>query len=456
MKKVALSLLALAVVGTGAFAADVAAESAAAVSATLSASATAKLGIDLSTKTSGFAHSEDFKLGFNIIDDKASNKTGEGDVHGTIEVADLKIQGDTEDGTDSTPFFISLGDITAKVVFPNGFLKINENIDPSVGYGVDGDNDNGGATIVADDSFYTYKNQYGKDSTEWAIGTIPGFSAFSGTGIEAYYELPKLVGLTLDVGSKGDWTANSGNRYEAALEASLKAVDKLTVAVKGYYGAGERDKAVQGLGASVGYDLGILVPYFNLNTVGAYNNHTDAVAKTWKFDAATGTAIQDVAAVAGSDVWDDDGAYAADFGTKFPLVDGLTGNVAGTYTSAGTINAVVTTKLAANKLVGPLAVLAGVKLGNVTSSVDKDATKTTEVFANVSATFDKVTVWGKTSYNTSAADKSDSLFLKAGADVAAFSLTTVGAEWDSSDFGGAKAQGDQNLGQAFVYVKVAY
>jgi len=461
MKKVALSLIALLSFGSFASAEDVALEKNATVSATVAASATVKYGIDLSTKTSGFSHSEDFKVEVKILDGKDS-KTGTGDVYGSIELADLAFKGDLEDGTDSSPWAFGLGDITAKINFPNGYVKTNENTDPSVGYGVDGDDDNGGATIVNDDTFYTYKNRYGKDSTEWTIGgTIPGFSAFDGNGIEAGYTVPGVVAVTATVGSKGDLESNTGNRYEGALELGLKAVDKLTLAVKGYAGAGDRDALVKGLGATAGYDLGLLVPYFNLNTVGAFASSSSAVQPIYVLatDPVTGLPIlkasnpDDIKAA--KYAWDDDGAYSADLGTKVNL-DGLTGNVALTYASDSKLNAVVTLNLAADKLAGPVSALAGVRLFNLTSAVEKDSTKTTEVFGKVSAKVDTITVWGAGSFNASGAEKSSSIFAKLGVDVAAFSLTTLGAEWDSSDLGEAKQSGDQTLGQAFVYAKVAY
>lgn len=457
MKKVALSLIALLAVGTFAFAEDVAAESSAAVKTTLAASATVKYGLDLATKTSGFSHSEDFKLELVILDSK-STKAGTGDVYGSIEVADVKIKGDAEDGTDSSAFGISLGDITAKIIFPNGWFKINENTNAAVGYGVDGDNDNGGATIVADDAFYTYKDRYGAGSTEWKIGTIQGLGVGASNGVALYYELPSFVGVTAEVGSKDVWEKNNDNKYEGSLELSLLAVDKLTFKVKGYAGAGYNggEGLAQGLGGSVGYDLGLVVPYFNLNTIGAFSQETlTTPTAVYELDTATGKIkVNAATSPSTSYVWDADGAYSADFGTKLALVDGFKANIAATYNSDATINAVVTADLAADKLAGPLSALAGVKLGNLTSSVD--AKKTTEVFGKVSVKVDTLTVWGKGSFNSTGAADSTSIFAKIGADVAAFPLTTIGAEWDSSDLGSKKQSGDQTLGQAFVYAKVAY
>jgi hypothetical protein len=471
MKKVALSLIALLAAGTFAFAEDVAVEKAAAVSATLSADAKVKFGVDLDTMDTGFSHSEGFDLELVIIPESDSSKAGTGDVYGTITIEDVKIAGDLEDGDDSDAFALSIGDIVAKIVFPNGYFKINENTDSGVKYGVDGDDDNGGATIVADDAFYTYSGKYGDDDSEWTLGDIDEFTgAFDGSGVEVYYELPGLVGLTGTVASNGAWSDNTADDYEFTGEVSLKAVEKLTLKAKVYSGYVGED-TFTGFGGELAYDLGVAVPFASVNYMNEVAFETTAAVNgpaTLTWDDEDGDKVVDEGELTGTytvtpavyTVYEQ--VLVADFGAKLPLVDGFNAVVAGTY---GTykdrddpyVNAVVTLSLPQDKLIGPFSALAGLRLKDALSTVDQDTSKTTEVFYKVAfAASETVSVWTKGSFNSSAADDSDSLFVKAGVDYTGIPLTTLGAEYDSSDLGGAKAQGDNKAGQFYVYAKVAY
>jgi hypothetical protein len=502
MKKVALSLIALLAVGSFAFGEDVAVEKNAAVTAALSLSAKAKFGTDLDHGTTGFSNSDDFNLSLTIIPEADSNKAGSGDIYGTITIENVKIYTDLEDGgngdsnldnaTDASnngDALLSFGDVTAKIVFPNGYVQIYKNVDPSLNYAVDGDDDNGGASIVADDAFYTYTSTagatlYGGDDTEWTLGTLPGASAFAGTGIEVGYTLPSLVSFTVDYASNGDWTTNRNN-YEGSIEASLLAVEKLTLAAMFYAGTTTHDEVVDltdkagaidtkaagksllvdGVGFNLAYDLGVAVPFVDFNYI-LSSKILGSEMGAWY--VAAGGNLTDVIL---------SGSYMeADFGSKLPLVDGFNAVVAATYTDKGNgaatteasktfdfdlypnVGAVATLNLASGKLAGPLGALAGVRLMNLLSSTKEDTSKTTEIFAKV--TFDLgngLGVWAKGSTNSSAAKKSTSTFVKAGIDaVDIFPLVTLGAEYDSNDMGSAKTNGDSTLGQVYAYAKVTY
>lgn len=447
MKKVALSLIALLAAGTFAFAEDVAAEKAvkSPVEVTLAAEGKAKFGFDLDTGVHGFANSFEADLAVVIVPEADSTKSGTGDVYGTITIEDVsvKIAGDKGDESTDDAKWINVGDVTAKLVFPNGYIKLFGVTNPAVDYSLDGDDE--GEALVLDDTFYTYNGIYGGDGApagyvndegdaEWQFNDIRSFDGFASVGgIAIGYTLPSLVEFTLGVGSETTWErTNNANGddsdYEASLEASLLAVEKLTFKVKGFMtSAGEDKKTAAGL--TVAYDLGVVAPFAHLN----------AIADTPDTE---------------------DGFWAADFGSRLPLVDGFDAVVAAKYDSAANIDAIATFSVAKDKLVGPASAAFGVWLRDLTSSVDAD--KKTDIFAKVA--FDLgggVGIWGKTSYNMTGADDSSSLFLKAGIDAAVFPLTTIGAEWDSNDFGAAEtiknADGDVTpLGQFYVYAKVAY
>jgi hypothetical protein len=415
MKKVALSLLAFALVGAGAFAdgADAVKDiQKNAPTFTLDVNAQAQFGIDLDTKVHGIAQSATTNFSLWFLNG-TSEKTGAGDTHGYIKVDTLKY------GTDDTTTApaVTLPSVVAKIVSGDLYVKLYDGkITPSVSYSRDVDNDNGGTGTAADDTFKNYAGKYGTD-TEWNDTAIAAAASFTGAGFEVGYALPKLVSIAVDVASENDWTVGQQSGYAASAAVGLLAVDKLTLEGKFYTAKTAVDATA--FGVTTAYDLGVVSPLVNLN-----------------YDVTNSK-------------------YTADFGAKLPIVDGLKAVAWGQYNSDKVFNAEATVDVAAAKLAGPLSADVGLRLKDLTKAVAANAT--TEIFAK--ATFkasDVLSIYGSVDTYNTAASTDSSLFAKAGVDFTGISLTTISANWDSSDLGAAKATGDSKLGKFVVTAKVAY
>jgi len=412
MKKVALSLLAFALVGAGAFADAAADVVKAPVTFSLDVNGSAAFGTDLDTSAVGFQNGHAAAITLWFLNG-SSEKTGDGQPHGYIKVADVKLG--TDDAA-AVPVF-SIGDVTAKIVAGDLYIKLYTVTDPSVGYAFDADNDNGGNT--ADDTYKTISTKYGATATEWNFANISSFSTITSTGgIEVGYTIPSVVGLTFGAGSATDWSSNTTGDFEGSAEASILAVDKLTLKFKGYAGS-NADVITTAAGASLGYDLGVIAPFADVN----YN------VKTSK--------------------------YTSDFGAKAPLADGVLLTAVGTYDSDAVINALVTLGVAADKVAGPLNANLGVQLLDVTKAAA--ANTVTEILAKVGfKASDVLAIHGTIDTYNLVSSTDSSLFAKADVEFTGISLTTIGVYFDSSDLGAAKATGTSKLGQVKLQAKVTY
>lgn len=429
MKKVALSLMALALVGASAFAADSAAgtEIPAPLTAKITANGWGRVGVDLDTKSYGFKNGVEAKLWMKILDG-TSTKGTEG-VTGFIEVKEIRVRYDEADLSTKPTLGASVGDITAKLMFGDLYVKLTTNTNPNLQMTQDMDDDNGGASVIADD-FFVYSGTYGETKAEWALGKLLDVSAFDGTGFEVGYTIPKVASITGTIASRSAWssTDKDGQDFEGSVAVGLLAVDKLTLNAKGYIGA-INAKNKQAAGVEVAYDLGVVAPFAHVNAVADVDS-------------------------------DGSGYYDADFGAKLPLVDGFKLVAVGKYDSAGRIDASVSADLAKAKIAGPVGVQGGIWLKNLTSDVK--ANKVTEVFAKVDADVaDGVNAWGKTSFHATGADDSSSLFLKAGVSASKLlPLTTFSINWNSNDFGSAKTTklgtDAVTLGELYLEAKVSY
>jgi hypothetical protein len=398
MKKVALSLLAFALVGAGAFADAAADVVKAPVTFSLNAEGSASFGYDLDTGIHGFTQAVTSKVTLWFLNGSTTN-TGAGDIHGSITAADVKY------GTDdnSTVPALSFGDVTAKIVAGDLYVKLSSGKTATPGsnnaaqsYARDVDNDNGGSGTSANDTFKNYAGRYGAD-TEWNDSAIAGYSSFDGKGIEVGYTIPGTLSFVGVVDSQDDWQAAKQSDYETSVSVNLLSVEKLTLGGKFY-----KSTDLTAAGAEFAYDLGAFAPFANLNY-----------------------------GVTKSD-------YAADFGSKLAPVDGLLAVVWGQYNSKGVFNAEATFSLASGKLAGPLSADVGVRAKDVTNAVAaKNATN--EIFAKVGfKASDVVSVYGSVDTYNAAGSTDSSLFAKAGLDFTGISLTTISLNWDSSDLGAAK------------------
>jgi hypothetical protein len=409
MKKVALSLLAFALVGAGAFADAAADVVKSPVTFSLNAEGSASFGYDLDTGIHGFTQGVTSKITLWFLNGSTTN-TGAGDIHGVITAADVKY------GTDdnNTIPALSFGDVTAKIVAGDLYVKLYTNTDPSIDYNFDADNDSG----QPNDTYYTSNGVYGAQ-TEWNFANIGGeVSTFAGKGIEVGYTSAGVFGLVVGIASHDDWSVAEQSGYEGSAEISWLGTEKLTAKVKGYVGAAAEN--VQGAGVTVGYDLGILAPFTNLN----YN----LTAET----------------------------YTVDFGAKGSLgVDGVTLLALATYADTEVVDALVTVDLAEGKVAGPLSAHIGAKLLDVTTDVENGLAA--EYFLNVGfKASDVVKVYGTVDTYNAAGSADSSLYLKAGLDYTGISLTTISLNWDSSDLGATESTGDSKNGKVVVTAKVAY
>jgi hypothetical protein len=439
MKKVALSLLALAVVAVGAFAdatSDVVKNP---VTATLNINATGMFGVDLDTKNHSLGNEVTTKLTLWFLNG-SSEKTGEGDVHGYIKAADIKFGFDDSaslnnltsvgaTGNDAaerkTTPAMSFGDVTAKIVAGDLYVKLYTNTDPSQGYAADGDDDNGGATTTSDDTIKKYSAKYGATGAEWTSGNAGSYSSFGGTGLEVGYTIPSTLSITVTAASNGNmlWGNAQQVGYEGSIAANLLSVEKLTLGGKFY--TGKSTDALNAAGVEVAYDLGVIAPYAHVNY-----NLTDSV-------------------------------YSTDFGAKAPLADGLLVDAVVLASNTKAVKDValgytITAKLSVDKLAGPLFADVGFRQSDVTKSAQQTAVAT-EAFAKVGLkASDVVTASGTVDFYNGTASSDASTFLKAQIEYTGISLTTLGLYWDSSDLGALKSTGDSKLGQFVVKAKVAY
>lgn len=419
MKKVALSLLALALVGGFAFAdatADVVKNP---VTATFDVNASVGLGTDLDTQVHGFKYGNSLALTLWFLNG-TSEKTGDGDVHGYIQLKDVKY-GFDDAGTLNTTNTgtIAFGDLNAKIVAGDFYIALSGGRakTASVGYGIDGDDDNGGASIVSNDVYYRYNDKYGATAAaanEWQTGTLAAYDLVGGAGVEVGYTIPSMVKLTGVVASQSDWSVAKQSDYDISAALALLAVDKLTLEGKYYQDAAS---VMTAAGATVAYDLGMVAPFGDVNY---------SITKS---------------------------TYVSDFGAKLPLADGLKAVVVGKYASTGVFDLTTTVNVAQDKLAGPLSADVGLRLQDVTKAVATFAT--TEIFAKVGVKLTDTLSAGATvdTYSVSTSDMA--LFAKAKLEYSGISLTTVGVYWDSSDING-KVTGTSKLGQVQLKAKIVY
>jgi hypothetical protein len=200
MKKVALSLLAFALVGAGAFADATADVVKSPLTVSLEVNASANWGVDLDSKVHGFSNGNTGKVTLWFANG-TSSKTGDGDVHGYISVADVQLGLDgASDGASLGA--LNVGDITAKIVAGDLYLKIYTNSEAKAGYNLDGDDDS--AYVVGEPKKYTAN--YGGTGTEWTLGDTTGYGGFEGKGVEIGYTIPGTASLVAVVDSDDDWT----------------------------------------------------------------------------------------------------------------------------------------------------------------------------------------------------------------------------------------------------------
>lgn len=418
MKKVALSLLAFALIGFGAFADDMAPSMAVKdvvknpVTFSLDVNASASWGYDLDYKTHGFANAVTSKITLWLLNGTSTHE-GEGAIHGYIQAADVKYGTDDANAAPT----LSFGDVTAKIIAGDLYVKLYTNTDASQAYGVDGDNDNGGASIVADDTFYNYSAKYGGTSTEWTTGTLGGYSSFSGTGIEIGYSVPKTLDFVANLSSHSDWTATTQGGYEASGEVSLTSVDKLVL--KGKFYTGKSTDSLTAFGATFGYDLGVAMPFLDLN-----------------YDVTNAL-------------------YESDLGAKLPLADGLKAVVVAKYNSDKVADLTATVDIAKGKVAGPLYADVGYQMKDVTKAVATAAA--TSIFAKVGvALSDTIDANATVNMYNSSSSTDSAMFIKAQLEYTGISLTTLGVYYDSSDMGATKGQGDNKNGKVVLTAKVTY
>lgn len=190
MKKVALLIALMTIIAFTAFAADIA------VAVTGSAELT--FGVNLEgAVTTGFARSTSQDITFTLVSGDSA-KGAEEAVYGEIKVSGWGVTYDSDNGTTQGWAGVDEGDLSAKIIFPNGWVDILSQ-NNSIGY----------MNIVQDDDANT-------GSADAGLGDTLAASAGAVLGL-------KFAPITVEIGvfSEADWTAD--NNYAASLKATVDA-----------------------------------------------------------------------------------------------------------------------------------------------------------------------------------------------------------------------------------------
>ncbi|MEI8096165.1 MAG: hypothetical protein WCG80_18290 [Spirochaetales bacterium] len=379
MKKVALSFLALLAMGTFAFALDVAVASPLVVKVNASGSLIA--GYDLDKGTFGLQNTTSGSVFINFIGDvNGATDTVEAstDKQGQIS-AEFRIG--LNDGGATGSHVVAGSDITfdyAKIVLGDLYVKLAGVVDPSLDYSAPGNLFDG----------VLFNGTYG--ATTYSIGVADGVTTSAQTstgGIEVGYTIPKTLGLIFQVANNQDWTAaaSSTQTFEYAVTANVLAVEHATLGVA-YLGSTVTN-GVSGIGASVGYDAGIV------SLLAQVDYHLSA-----------------------------DGQYGAFITVAAPIIKGLSITSQTEYPNTGTLDEALKVSIAKDLLmVGSLDV--GYQLTGSKIYADLELAPADGVTA-----FAKVSVNGSTDLNA-----------KVGASLTKiFTNTTLSAEWDSSNLVNSK------------------
>lgn len=313
MKKVALSLLALAVVAAGAFA-D-APKWDPKVSTEFKGAASVTLGYDLDTGLSAFSNDTSVTLIIDLISGGDKTTTSDADVWGEIKIKTdgdpVRIKADDKDSDATTAYdngfklqvdfakihfgkaaYLSVTSHDTKLGYSNSpdlaFVGhwFNHNygvtytytgdVYVATGAEVDDDDvyyvDNFGGTVAFDDLVVgaTYKrytktggaltgDRYGKDQGA-LVATNASVGSANAGGIEFGYTLDKVASLTVDVGTLTAWSTdfvNSGaySQIAYAAKVGILLVENLTAEV-GYSGETTKDSGMV-VGGKLAYKYAI-------------------------------------------------------------------------------------------------------------------------------------------------------------------------------------------------------
>jgi len=301
MKKVTLLIVFLMLIALTTYAADIA----------VSVSGESKLtfAVNLDTNTTGFLNENSSKISFAIVSGSSEKgKPEDGDVYGWIKVSDWAVKVDgylTWAGKN--------GDVSAKIIFPNGYVQIS-GTDASIGY----------ASIVQDDDANGTAGDSGvlSDSLANSGGFVLGLSfapisiavgVFSEAGIDVDNNYGASLKATVDIapikieagvlmginhsntgiGLGGKITANIAPlSIYAALDMTvdgsvtvLEVAGGASVAVAGITLSADvsYNESLDGLDARIKIDAGGMVPNLGLsltvelfNMLGAIGADTDA------------------------------------------------------------------------------------------------------------------------------------------------------------------------------------
>jgi hypothetical protein len=483
MKKVALSLIALLAAGSFAFAEDVAAEKAVKnpIDVAFSANASASWGLDLDNGTTGFSNATEAKLKITILPEGDSEKGTDNKVGGYIKVENLKVESDeanTADDTVGTKLNVTIGDITAKILFNELYVKIYAAPDTEVDYAAfSTDGLVKGASNDGDGRYYS--DRYGASNTKIEFESLLSKKLTNNGGITLGYVFTGLGELSVELASlrswkidtdagtdednpsyqDGDTDANTAknNVYNTKTQFSYTA-DPALILKAGFTYSNGKDTEEQNIGAGAFF---------------AYAIPTGT--EGWTISPTLGL---DYVTTLDSDVTD--AAYEVIAGGKvrwpgsFDSDDGNSGLFAGvqyvkddTLDSDPEANLVLSSYSESGVVLPNVAFRVSYALGNVTKANDAETSLTA---TNVWVKYDagEIKPWGEFSSDniTLLAAEASSLFVKLGVDYtpAALPLVTLSAEWDSNDLTGGddstikNFDGDktQTQGQLVFTAKVSY
>lgn len=248
MKKVALSLMALALVGVSAFA-D-APKWDPKVSTEIKGEATVTLGYDLDTGVAALANSTSAELVIDLVSGGDRATASDKEIWGEIKVVSdgdpTRIKGDGTDTHFANGFKVKVD--YAKIHFgKDAYLSITSR-GTQIEY-----------AAAPDAAFYAGARSglYGATFTQKALAKQPGKGPATAGGAEFGLAIPSFANVTIDFGTTEAWVSAGANRnktnYAVKGEVSLTAVPNLDLVVGADYTS--KEGVDQALGGKVGYKL---------------------------------------------------------------------------------------------------------------------------------------------------------------------------------------------------------
>jgi len=227
MKKVTLLIVLMMMIALTTYAAEVVAK--------VTGEAKLTFGIDLETQLTGFKNENSGDVTFTLVSGD-TKKGAEEDVYGYIEVTGWGVTYDSDNNTgdDNGWAGVDEGDLTAKIIFPNGWVKIS-GTNSSLNY----------LNVVQDDD---------KDNDNADKGLNDSLTANGGLVLGLNFA---PVAIEVGVFSQADWTADNG--YGVNIKAT---VDVAPIKIEGGFEVGlNHSDTGMGAGAKISANIAPITVY---------------------------------------------------------------------------------------------------------------------------------------------------------------------------------------------------